>query len=103
VDREGFGYRVMVARYGEEAGRLEGGRKNTGWCRGDGGGCFADSVVRKVGDGVDTYFGYYRWLGGVPFCVRFNRLFELVENKSTSVASMYSLGWEEGGEAWMWR
>jgi hypothetical protein len=35
--------------------------------------------------------------------VWFNRLFELAEKKSSSVASMFSLGWEEGGKAWKWR
>jgi len=38
----------------------------------------------------------------------FNRLFELAENKSSSVATMYSLGWKEGvmrgsgGEGYAW-
>ena len=55
--------------------------------------------MRKVGDGVDTLFSHGRWLGGIPFCVR---LFDSAENKSSSVATMFSLGWEEGGEAWKW-
>jgi len=49
-----------------------------------------------VGDGAGTYFWYDRWLGSVPFCMWFNRLFKLAENKSSSVALMFSLGWEEG-------
>jgi hypothetical protein len=30
-------------------------------------------------------------------------LFDLAENKSSTVAEMFSLGWEVGGEAWVWR
>jgi len=44
-----------------------------------------------VGDGAGTYFWYDRWLGSVPFCMWFNRLFKLAENKSSSVALMFSL------------
>jgi hypothetical protein len=36
-------------------------------------------------------------------CERFGRLFDLAETKSSTVAEMYSLGWEVGGEAWVWR
>jgi len=42
------------------------------------------------------------WLGGTPLCVQFMRLFDLVENKSSTVADMFSLRWGEGGEAWKW-
>ncbi|GAU37007.1 hypothetical protein TSUD_150430 [Trifolium subterraneum] len=38
-----------------------------------------------------------------PLCERFGRLFDLVENKSVSVAEMFLLGWGTGGEAWLWR
>jgi hypothetical protein len=44
-----------------------------------------------------------RWVGDVPFCRRFNRLFNLVEDKLATVASMFSRGWEVGGGAWQWR
>ncbi|MCI09274.1 hypothetical protein A2U01_0030358, partial [Trifolium medium] len=37
-----------------------------------------------------------------PLCARFERLFDLAENKSGTVAEMSSLGWEAGGEAWVW-
>ena len=84
VDRGGFWYRVLTARYGEEAVRLEVARIKNGI--GDGGeGQFAERVSRKVGDGADTSFWYDRWLGGVPLCQRFSRLFDLAENKSISV------------------
>ena len=67
VDRGGLWYRVFVARYGEEVGRLEvGGRSVSIWWREiakirdgigvDGGGSFADRVERRVGDGSDTLF-----------------------------------------------
>jgi hypothetical protein len=49
-----------------------------------------------VGDGAVTLFWYDRWLGEVPLCQRFSRLFDLAENKSHTVATMFSLGWEEG-------
>jgi hypothetical protein len=42
-------------------------------------------------------------LGGVPLCERFGRLFDLAKNKSSTVAEMFSLVWEAGGEAWVWR
>jgi len=35
--------------------------------------------------------------------VRFRRLFDLAENKNISVAEMFSLGVEQGGEGWRWR
>ena len=64
------------------------GDKGEGW--------FAEMVSRKVGDGAATLFWNDRWLGDVSFCQRFSRLFNLVENKLLSVASMFSLGWVEG-------
>ena len=102
-----FWYRVLVARYGKEAERLVvRGRSVSCWWREiamihdgvgvDGGGWFDECVSRKVGDGVDTYFWHDRWLGGVPFSVRFRQLFDLVVDKSCSVSTMFSLGWEDG-------
>jgi len=69
----------------------------------DGGGWFQECVTKKVGDGTDTLFWFDRWLGSVPLCVRYRRLFELYENKSITVAELFSLGVEEGGEVWKWR
>ena len=71
------------------------GEKGDGW--------FVERVSRKMGDGANTFFWYVRWLGGVPLCQHFSRLFDLAENKSISVATLFSLGWEEGGKAWQWR
>jgi len=107
VDRGGFWYRVLAARYGEEAGKLEvGGRSGSFWWRevakirdgvGDeGDGWVSEMVSRKVGDGADTFFWFNRWLGDVPFCQHFRRLFDLAENKLSSVATMFSLGLGEG-------
>jgi len=43
VDRDGLWYRVLVARYGEEAGRLKvGGRSVSSWWR----------EIAKIRDGV---------------------------------------------------
>jgi hypothetical protein len=45
----------------------------------------------KDGDGVDTFSGpIIGW--GIPLNVRYRCLFELAENKSSSVVEMYSLG-----------
>jgi len=114
VDREGFWYRVMVARYGEEAGRLEDGGRSGSWWWKDlvkirdgldevGGGWFAERVSKRVGDGSSTFFWYDRWLGDVPLRTQFSRLFDLANNKLCTVADMCALGWEVGGEAWSWR
>ncbi|GAU51172.1 hypothetical protein TSUD_412070 [Trifolium subterraneum] len=110
----GMWYRVLVARYGEEAGRLAvGGRRGSAWWRevsrirdGEdavGRGWFAESVERRVGNGADTLFWSDPWLEGVPLCVRFRRLFDLAVNQSISVADMWELGWGEGGAGWQWR
>jgi len=114
VDRGGFWYRVLVARYGEEARRLEvRGRSVSHWWREitkirDGvgevdGGWFAERVSRVLGDGTNTFFWQDRWAGDVPLCRRFARLFDLTTNKFSTVVDMYARGWEEEGEAWSWR
>jgi len=67
VDRGDLWYRVLAARYGEEAGRLAvGGRSVSCWWREvlkirdgigeEGEGWFAGMVSQKVGDGVSTSF-----------------------------------------------
>ncbi|KAK2403415.1 hypothetical protein QL285_052853 [Trifolium repens] len=114
VDREGLWFRVLAARYGLEHGRLRaGGSRGSVWWRdvvrvrdGVGGprdGWFGESVTRKVEDGTNTLFWSDPWLGGIPLCERFGRLFNLAETRSSTVAEMYSLGWEVGGAAWEWR
>ncbi|GAU10297.1 hypothetical protein TSUD_420400, partial [Trifolium subterraneum] len=114
VDREGLWFRVLTARYGIERGRLrEGGRSGSSWWReivrirdgvaDIGGGWFGENVVRKVGDGVGTFFWTDTWLDGIPLCERFQRLFDLTINKSSTVAECSSLGWGPGGAAWVWR
>lgn len=42
-------------------------------------------------------------LEGGPLSVRFRRLFDLAENKLSSVADTRSLGWEVGMKVWKWR
>ncbi|GAU48899.1 hypothetical protein TSUD_98900 [Trifolium subterraneum] len=114
VHRDGLWYRGLAARYSEEAGRLlVGGRRGSLWWRevarirdgpaDPGRGWFADGVVRRVGCGVDTFFWTDTWLGGIPFSVRFRRLFELSSFHRVSVADMCAHGWEDGGAAWQWR
>jgi len=51
-------------------------------------------VSWKVGDGATTSFWLDQWVGDVPLCRRFSRLFNLAKNKLATVASMFSLGWE---------
>jgi hypothetical protein len=60
-------------------------------------GWFGEGVVRKVGDGTDTYFWTDPWVGGIPLCERFGRLYDLATTKSRTVAEMCDLGWESGG------
>jgi len=91
VDRVGFWYRVLVARYGEE----DGGRSCSIWWKevvrirdGVGGGVvgwFEGSVVRRLGDGTNTSFWRDRWCGDVSFCIRLSRLFDFALDKSISV------------------
>ncbi|MCI56814.1 non-LTR retrotransposon transposase [Trifolium medium] len=66
VDTGGMWYRVLVARYGEAAERLVAGvRSGSLWWReiskirdGEniGGGWFEESIERRVGNRVDTFF-----------------------------------------------
>ncbi|GAU38071.1 hypothetical protein TSUD_318650 [Trifolium subterraneum] len=91
VDREGLWFRVLAARYGVERGRVrEGGRRGSSWWR---------EIVRIR----DTGEGLGEGGSGRIFRKRFERLFDLAENKSATVAEMFALGWEAGGEAWVWR
>jgi hypothetical protein len=59
-----------------------------------------EGVERRVGDGAKTLFLSDSWLGGVPFCVRSKRLYDLSLHRSCKVAEMSELGWGEGGAAW---
>ncbi|MCH81729.1 receptor-like kinase, partial [Trifolium medium] len=113
VDREGFWFRVLAARYGVERGRLRaGGVRGSSWWReivqirdggGElGGGWFGEYSVKRVGDWSDTFCWTDPWVEGTPLCERFRRLFDLAENKSASVAEMFSLGWGTGVAAWAW-
>ncbi|GAU24512.1 hypothetical protein TSUD_156240 [Trifolium subterraneum] len=114
VDREGLWYRVLVARYGVDRGRLrDGGRRGSSWWReiarirdnggGLGGAWFGESIVKKVGDGTDTLFWSDPWVDEIPLCLRFRRLFDLAVTQLCSVAEMALLGWGAGGAAWVWR
>jgi len=67
------------------------------------GGWFGEKVSKVVGDGNNTLFWFDNWLGDVPLCRRFSRLFDLATNKFVTVADMCDRGWEDGGGAWSWR
>lgn len=116
MDREGLWYYVLVIRYGEIGRRWEvggWGRSCSSWWRevdrirdgvgGIGGGWFDDGVLRKVGDGIDMLFWLHRWCGGAPLCERFLRLFDLAENKTVTLADMFSIDSMQDGEGWSWR
>ncbi|GAU25751.1 hypothetical protein TSUD_216830 [Trifolium subterraneum] len=68
-----------------------------------GGGRFGEGILKRVGDGTETFFWTDPWLGGIPLCERFRRLFDLAVNRSCTVVEMFSLGWDNGGEVWEWR
>jgi hypothetical protein len=70
---------------------------------GIGGGWFGESVVKKVGDGSETFFWTDTWIDNTPLCVRFQRLFDLAVSRSSTVAWLFYLGWGTRGEAWEWR
>ncbi|GAU48351.1 hypothetical protein TSUD_267760 [Trifolium subterraneum] len=113
VDRDELWFRVLVARYGVERGRLpDEGRRGSTWWReiarireGSelGGSWFGDHVSKRVEDGLDTFFWTDPWVEGIPLCERFGRMFDLAENKGRTVAEMFTLGWGVDGEAWEWR
>ena len=71
---------------------------------GDGSSSWFDGhVLRRIGDGTETSFLYDRWIREVPLCERFCRLFDLTENKSLSVANLFSIDSEQWGVLWRWR
>ncbi|GAU47968.1 hypothetical protein TSUD_280270 [Trifolium subterraneum] len=71
VDREGLWYRVLVARYEEERGRIrDGGRRGSMWWREIaciregrelGGSWFGEHVSKRVGDGVGVDGEAWQW------------------------------------------
>lgn len=64
---------------------------------------FDDNIRMVVGDSSSTYFWTSKWMGGVPLRVRYPQLLDLAANGGSTVEEMASLGWEEGGGAWLWR
>lgn len=106
MDREGFWFRLLAARFGLVGGRLQaGGREVSVWlqeivsiCDGVGtlvGSWFSDNALLVVGNGTSTLFWLDRWCGHIPLR-RFRVLYNLSENKLFTVAQMYELGWGEG-------
>jgi len=110
VDRKGLWFRILAACYSQERGWLSDGRSegSVGWkdivgIR-DGGGAFGnlfpDNLGRHVGNGASTLFWLDRWVGDVPFSVRFCRLYDLCDDKLCTVAQIFAREWEVGVEAW---
>jgi hypothetical protein len=56
-----------------------------------------------VVNGRNTLFWYDCWVGEMPLKLKFFRLFGLAVFKECSVEEMSTLGWMEGGGAWVWR
>lgn len=56
-------------------------------------------MTRWEGNGTYAFFWTDRWLGEIPLCNKFRRLFDFAEDKWVSVAAICDLGWGEGGEA----
>ncbi|GAU26347.1 hypothetical protein TSUD_101800 [Trifolium subterraneum] len=97
VDRGCLWFRALAAWYGVERGCVrEGARNGSSWWREIvrirdgvddlGGRWFREGVVRKVGDGTESYFWTDPWL---------------VEYGGRNV--LFRVGIDTGGEAWEWR
>jgi hypothetical protein len=74
VDQEGLWFKVLVAKYGLEDGRVMGGGGKASWwwkdmcgvregVRLSVGRWFENNIRRKAGDGENTYFLRDKWLG----------------------------------------
>lgn len=105
---------MLKVQYGEVGGRIqEGVRRASGWWRtmceiregvGSGvGNWFVDNTRRVVGNGHCTYCWTNNWVGRVPLRIKFRRLFDLALNRECTVEEMAVLGWEEGGNTWVWK
>jgi len=60
------------------------------------------NIIRHVGYETSTLFWKEPWLDGASFDVRYVKLFDLDVNKLSTVAEMFSLGWESNDEVWDW-
>lgn len=84
-------YRVLLARYGEEGGRLkENVKDGSDWWKKvakirdgvslDVGRWFEDNIGKEIRNGVSTFFRTDPWLCRVAFKDRFRRSFDLALN-----------------------
>lgn len=64
---------------------------------------FDNNIRRAVDNECNTFFWTDNWLGGVPLKLQFSRLYELLVHKDCLVEEMARVGWEEGGNGWVWR
>jgi hypothetical protein len=71
----------------------------TGWGRERRWGGLRRGVEIRVGIGATMLLWSGLWLDGVPFCVRFSRLFDLFLHQACTVAHMCVLGWGGVGVA----
>jgi hypothetical protein len=51
---------------------------------------FSNEIIRRMGNGANTRFWLGRWIGAVPLCDKFPRLFSISLQKESSVANMWS-------------
>jgi len=66
----------------------------------EGGSWFEESILKRLGNGGNTFFWSDCWVGTVSFMERFRRLYDLLIHKDLSVGEMHALGWCEDGETW---
>lgn len=59
---------------------------------------FRSNIFRSIGDGTTTKFWHHTWLGALPLCCTFPRLYNVSVNKFCSVAEMG----EHSSSGWIW-
>jgi hypothetical protein len=69
----------------------------------DEGSWFGQNISRKIGNGLTTRFWYDCWMGSLPLCERFPRLFSISSHKEGTVGEYWEEKemWHQGG--WGWR
>ncbi|GAU26540.1 hypothetical protein TSUD_361730 [Trifolium subterraneum] len=63
----------------------------------------ADSIGRKLGNGLDTKFWTTKWMGNAPLALLFPRLFSLSNHKEGMVADFSEVVGEDRGWSFSWR
>jgi len=69
----------------------------------EGGSWSEESILKRLGNGFNTFFWSNCSVGTVLSMDRFRRMYDLSIHKNLSMGEMHALGWGEDGEAWGWR